>query len=116
MTVVSACFGILLLVYCSFQSVDCSCSDCQTAYYQCFGMCISPNDCTTCANEKEACEIEYNCASVKRSSTDWRPASNPQPAFIHDENDDLPLGRNQDQILKHLLHEILEKREKNIKH
>lgn len=116
MNVVSAYFGILLLVYCSFRLVDGSCSDCTTAYYRCFGICKDPNQCTICSQEKEKCEIQHNCASGKRSSEGWKPKAHQKPVFIQDQNDDLPLGHDQDQTLKYLLREILRKREKNSQH
>lgn len=113
MNVVSAYLGVLLLVYCSFGLVDGSCSDCATAYHQCFGMCTDPNQCTACLEEKEKCDNQHNCASGKRN---WKPESNQKPVFIQDQNDDLPLGNNQDQTLKYLLRDILGKREKNSQH
>lgn len=118
MTLVSAYFGILLLAYCSFQLVD-SCSDCNccySTYQQCFGMCSNPSECTACSENKENCEIRLNCASVKRSSEDWKPEVHPKPGFIQDQNNDLLLGYNQDQPLKYLLRDILGKREKSRQH
>lgn len=110
---VSAYFGVLLLVYCCFQSAYCSC-DCDADYQQCFTMCDHPSVCTDCTRLKEECDSK--CNSGKRSSEDWKPTAHAKSVLIPDQDNDLPLGHSRDQTLKYLLRDILAKREKDSQH
>ena len=111
----SAYFGALLLLYCCFYSVHCSC-DCDATYNQCFSICLDPNACTACATEKEKCES--NCSSGKRSSEDWKPTEHAKSMLITPDQytHHLPLSHSRDQTLKYLLRDILARREKDRLH
>ncbi|KAJ7379487.1 hypothetical protein OS493_015271 [Desmophyllum pertusum] len=116
MAVVSAYFGVLILVYCTFQLVDCSCSSCSCCgeiSQQCMQQCTDPNDCTKCVEMREDCEAQY---CKKRSPEEWKPKARPNPVLIPDQNGELPLSGKRELTLKYLLRDILARREKNGHH
>ena len=111
----SGYFGALLLIYCCFYSVYCSC-DCEALYNQCFSMCTNPNQCTACTTGKEEC---YNrCSSGKRTSEDWKPTAHENSVMLSPDqyNHDLPLSHSREKTLKYILRDILAKREKAGQH